>query len=123
MQQGRLNPEAIEVRQPHQRRPEMRSIRRIAEHELDVGNGKFRARLDERVQPTWNHRCWTCAEDIGLNETEDHPVDAHHATERSGVRTCPRQRDGRMILQVLSDRKVDDRLDAHLIEVLRWPYA
>ena len=86
---------------------------RAAEHELDVGHRELRPRLDEGVQAAGHHRGRAGAEEIGADHAHRHAVEAHLAVEHAGVRPSRIGHVGaEVVLQVLADRQIDDRLDA-----------
>ena len=101
----------------------MRSRRRAAEHELDVGHRELGPRLDEGMQPAGHHRARAGAEAVGADHADRHAVEPHFAAERALVEPLEEDDHREVILQVLADRQIDDRLDAHLAQMRGRPDA
>ena len=97
----------------------MRVHRCAAEHELDVGDRKLGARLDEGMKSARHHGGGTDAEQIGREHARRHAVEPHLPVERSRAAACERQEHRDMVLQIAADRQIDDRRDADLAQMRR----
>ena len=95
----------------------MRRRRCAAEHELDVGHRKLGPRLDEGVQAAGHDGAGAGAEEVSADHAEGHAVEPHLLEERAFVQAPEEDDDREVILQVLADRQVDHRLDAHFAQM------
>ena len=75
------------------------------------GHGELRPRLDEGVQSARHHGAGAGAEEVGAQHADRHAVEAHVVAEDAGsLCRAKKMIDGEMILQVLADRQIDDRV-------------
>ena len=90
----------------------MGSARRDWDHEFDVRHGERRIRFYEGKARIRQGRCIAGSQEIGAQHGDYHAIGAHLTVQLTIAEPLVQIHRRRMILKILSDRKVDDRRDA-----------
>ncbi len=96
----------------------MGAKRGAPKHELDVRDAELRPGLDEGVQTARNDGCRPGAEEMSLDQTHRHDVEAHGPAERASFGTRVGDLDCDMILKILPDGKIGDRIDSNFFKMI-----
>ena len=95
----------------------MRVCRSAAKHEFDVGHRQLRTRLDEGVQSARHHGAGPAAEQVRADHAQRHAIEPHFPAERARVQALEKDDDSEVILQILADGQIVQRLDTNLVEM------